>query len=553
MAFYNTMNRLDIRTVDAGVYEGFNPVVAVATKFLIMVLVIFLIAMPEASGRVLAAMKNLTLAMFAGWYIYLMAAFVFFCLILVFLPVSGRIKLGHDDSVPDHSTPSWLAMMFCAGIGVGILVFSVSEPISHFTNNPDIIAGLVAPASEASVVSSLRFVFLHWGFSAWACYAVVGLALGLACHRFDQPPTMRSAVSPLFGKYLEGGFGHVIDIISILAIIAGITTTIVLGLEQISSGLSALTGNPFFADQAGNPPLAALLTTLVVSVSIAITSIISGVDRGVKWTSQLGILLAFGILVVFIVNGAGFRAIGIGVESTVAYFVNLPTQILTLYDPNGATAGIDQRGWQGEWTIFYWAWWIAFAPFVGLFLARISRGRTLREFILGAMLGPTAMCFVWFAGMGGSALLLELDGVAGGRIIAAEHAFRIYETVDLMLSPTFATVIKGVLTALFLILIVASTTAAVIAIKSIGAAGSNLAETPFHSILWAIVIAAITGAIMAVGGVSSIRDVMIVGAVPFSIIMAFMVPSIILMVLAPGGCAKFRTASPPGIHSRFSS
>jgi len=144
MAFYNTTNRLDIRTVDAGVYEGFNPVVAVSTKFLIMVLVIFLIAMPEASGRALAAMKNITLAMFAGWYIYLMAAFVFFCLILVFLPVSGRIKLGHDDSVPDHSTQSWLAMMFCAGIGVGILVFSVSEPISHFTNNPDIIAGLVA-------------------------------------------------------------------------------------------------------------------------------------------------------------------------------------------------------------------------------------------------------------------------------------------------------------------------------------------------------------------------------------------------------------------------
>ena len=284
------------------------------------------------------------------------------------------------------------------------------------------------------------------------------------------------------------------------------------------------------------------MTGLVVAISIAITSIISGVDRGVKWTSQLGILLAFGVLLVFVTYGAGLRVFGIVVDSTAAYLANLPTQILSLYDPSTSELGEKQRDWQGQWTIFYWAWWIAFAPFVGLFLARISRGRTIREFILGAMLGPTAMCFVWFSGTGGSALLMELEGLAGGRILAADHPFRIYETVELMLTPDFAAAIKAVLIALFLILIVASTTAAVIAIKSIGAAGSELAETPFHSVIWAIVIASITGAIMTVGGVESIRDVMIVGAVPFSFIMALMIPSVILMMIAARPHKVSRTA-----------
>ena len=343
---------------------------------------------------------------------------------------------------------------------------------------------------------------------------------------------MRSAVSPLFGKRLDGSIGHAIDIISILAIISGITTTIVLGLEQICSGLSVLTGSPFFADATGNPPLTALLTALVVSTSVAIASVVSGIERGVKWTSQIGIILAFGVLLVFVVFGGGMRVFSVVADGTLAYVRNLPTQITTLYDPATSNVTKAQRTWQGEWTIFYWAWWIAFAPFVGLFLARISRGRTIREFIIGAMLGPTAMCFVWFAGTGGSALLLELDGSADGSILSAEHAFRIYETVDVMLSPGMAIVLKAVLVFLFLVLIVASSTAAIIAIKSIGAAGGDFAETPSHSILWAFVIAAITGAVMAVGGVRSIRDFMIVGAVPFSLIMALMLISVLIMITA---------------------
>ncbi|NNJ67664.1 MAG: BCCT family transporter [Boseongicola sp.] len=521
---------LNIRTVSAGFYEGFNPIVSMSAKFLIALIVTLLLAWPDASAHALGELKQFTLTTFAGWYVYLMAAFVGFCLLIVVLPASGRIKLGRDESIPDHSTKDWLCMMFCAGIGVGILVFSVSEPISHFATNPDILEGRVVAGSAEGVASSMRFVFLHWGLSAWGCYAIIGMALGLACHRHGQPMTIRSALAPIFGQRLEGPLGHLIDTTAILAIIAGITTTIVLGLEQICSGLSALTGSPFFADHAGDPPLTALLTALVVAISVAIASIVSGVDRGVKWVSQIGILLAFGVLVVFVLYGTGARVFSIFVDGTLRYLATLPAQITTLYTPNGFGEVVGQRDWQGQWTIFYWAWWIAFAPFVGLFLARISRGRTLREFILGAMLGPTAMCFIWFSATGGTALLFELNGVAEGRITNAAHANRIYETVDLMLSPGPAMLIKAALALLFLILIIASSTAAIIAIKSIGAAGSAHAETPLHSMTWAVVIAAITGAVMSVNGVASIRDVMIVGAVPFSVIMALMALSVARML-----------------------
>ncbi len=521
-------DRLEIRIVERGFYKGFNPTVSLISKLIIMLLVLALVANPTGAADQLQELKAVTLSLFSAWYINLLGLFVVVSAALVVLPVSGRLKLGKPSDVPEYSTQSWLSMMICAGIGIGILVFSVSEPVSHSISNPDILDG----GTDGDVITSaLRFTFLHWGISAWSCYAIVALALGLNCHGNDQPMTMRSALVPLFGARLEGWLGNGVDILSILAIIAGITTTIVLGLEQICSGLSVLTGSTFFADFAGDPPLVALLTAMLVALSIVTTSILSGVDRGVKWISNLGLLVAFGVLFVFLLTGPVGRLLAGLVEAGLAYLRHLPTEMFIVYGASSDPPGPEQARWQADWTIFYWAWWIAFAPFVGLFLAHISRGRTVREFILGAVIAPTLMCFLWFAVLGGSALLLEADGIAEGSILGAPHAMRIYQTLDLALDPIAATIMKGVIVFLFLILIVASTSAAIIAIKSIGASGAVVAETPLHSMIWAVVIAGIAGAVMAVGGVSSVRDTMIVGAVPFSGIMALMLLSILRIVL----------------------
>ncbi|ANT62477.1 hypothetical protein AYJ57_18975 [Salipiger sp. CCB-MM3] len=519
-------SQIRVRTVAGGFYRGFNPVVSLSAKLLITLGTLFLLLAPEVSTTVLEALKRLTLTRFAGWYVYIMGGFVVFNLVLVCLPISGRITLGIPGVKPEHGTLSWLSMMFCAGIGIGILVFSVSEPVSNFLSNPDILAGDISAGSAETVPSAMRFVFLHWGLSAWSCYVVIGLALGLACHRSGHPMTIRSALAALLGRRLEGALGHGIDIVSILAIAAGITTTIVLGLEQICSGLSILTGSAFFADSVGNPPLVALLSALVLTIAVTIASVVSGVERGVKWMSNAGIVLAFVVLVVFIFCGGRDGVAVVFAQSVTAYVTALPGQIFTLYG-DGSELGAAQRGWQSDWTIFYWAWWIAFAPFVGVFLARISRGRSVRQFICGAMLGPTVMCFIWFSATGGSALLMELGGRGGGRILEAEHAFRVFAAIDVMLPGPGGVAVKALLALLLLVLVVSSATAAIIAIKSIGAGGSELAETPMHSILWAVLIATATGAVIAVGGVGSIRDLMVVGAVPFSFILVAMLLSVI--------------------------
>ncbi|MGP6086298.1 BCCT family transporter [Antarctobacter jejuensis] len=521
---------LRIRTVRTGIYKGFSPAVAMTAKSLVLFMVILLLFLPDTCAIVLETLTKFTLSRFAGWYVYLTAAFVLFIFVIACLPVSGRVRLGPDGERPSIGTTGWLAMMFCSGVGTGILVFSVSEPLSHFANNPEILSGEIAPGSRAAMISALRYVFLHWGLSAWCGYALTGLALGLACHRFGHPLTMRSVVSPLLGRKLEGPLGHVIDILAILAILTGIATTIVFALEQICTGLAELTGNPFFADALGNPTFAALLMTLVLAVAMTIASITSGLDRGVKWVSQIGILMAFVVMLIFAFFGVGTDAFGIFAQTSLGYVSALPAQVVTLYDPAASTVQAQQRIWQEGWTVFYWSWWIAFAPFVGLFLARVSRGRTVREFILGSVLCPTVMCFVWFSVTGGSAVSLELDGTAAGRLLTAEHAFRIYKTIDLIMPQVLAVPTKGALVLLFLILCVASSTAAIIAIKSIGAAGSALGETRLHSTLWAVVIAAVTGAVIAVGGLASCRNLMIMGALPFSMIMALMIPSVLMML-----------------------
>ncbi|WP_226625273.1 BCCT family transporter [Alloyangia pacifica] len=516
--------QLQLRTVPAGFYRGFNPAVSITAKVLITLLMLLILLAPALATQQLQMLKDLVLTRFAGWYIYLLSGFVLFNLTVVCLPVSGRLRLGPPGARPEIGTFSWLAMMFCAGIGIGILVFSVSEPVSDFLTNPDTLGGALPAAQAETLPSAMRFVFFHWGLSAWSSYVIVGLALGLSCHRNGHPLTMRSALEPLIGKRLEGRLGDVIDVLAILATVSGIATTIVLGLEHICSGLSELTGSPFFADQAGNPPLVALLTALVLAIAATIASIVSGLERGVKWTSHCGIALAFVVLAVFVVFGGGARVIGVFVTSLLRYVQTLPSQMVTLYDPVQDSA---RHLWQGDWTIFYWAWWIAFAPFVGLFLVRISKGRTVRQFILGAMLGPSLMCFAWFSGTGGSALLMEIDGRAGGTILQAEHAYRIVAAVNVMLGPTGAVLMTAVLTLLFLVLIMASSTAAIIAIKSIGAGGSPQGETPLHSMLWAVVIAALTGAIIAAGGIGAIRDAMLVMTLPFSAVLALMFLSVL--------------------------
>ena len=232
----------------------------------------------------------------------------------------------------------------------------------------------------------------------------------------------------------------------------------------------------------------------------------------------------------FVVFGAGLRTLEVFIDGTMGYLSAFPREAMTLYDGSGSVVEGAQRNWQERWTVFYWAWWIAFAPFVGVFLARVSRGRTVREFVLGSVLCPTMMCFAWFSATGGSALLLELEGGAGGELISTEHAMRVFRTIDMMVPEAVQTVLKSALTLLLVILVVACVTAATLAITLIGGAGDHFTEKSHHPVVWALVLACVTGSVIAVGGIDSIRSLMIVGTLPFSVVLALMVPSILRMI-----------------------
>ena len=382
---------LPIHTRADGFYAGFNHFVAVGSKVLIGLLIIWAAVFPEQAGAALSALNNWLLAHFGHWYMYVVFFYIVVCVGLALWPATGRIHLGKPGEQPEFSRFSWFSMMFGAGIGIGMLTYATAEPIFHFGNNPDVIRGIVGSETAENVRPAYKWSFLHWGFSAWACYALVGLALAFFSYSRGLPLTIRSGLTPLFGKALSGPLGHVVDIVSVIATILGVSVTIGYGVSQFASGIYNITGGGWIMTDQGAPTLQAMLLALVVVMGASTISAMSGVGRGIKWLSNINMGLSLFLLAFFTLFGATLfvlKAFFVGIWD---YLAGLVPMSLVVWTEDGTATGEALASWQGGWTIFYWAWWIAFAPFVGLFLARISRGRCLREFVLGAMIVPALM------------------------------------------------------------------------------------------------------------------------------------------------------------------
>ena len=447
MALKPPLMELPIKTADDGFYKGFAKLVTITGKLLVGALILWAVAFPEQSGAVLSGINSVILATFNYWYIVVMAFFVAVCLILAVLPASGRLKLGHHEDKPEFSNFSWFSMMFGAGIGIGMLTFATAEPLYHWGSNPSTIQGLTAGSSAENVREAYVWSFTHWGLAAWAAYAIVGLSLAYFSYRRDLPLTIRSALVPIFGRSLSGTTGHVVDVVAVVATVLGVSQTLGFGVEQFVSGLSRIGFGDWLytATEDGGQKMStmAIVTALVVIMGASTLSALSGVGKGIKWLSNINMGLSFFILAFFLVFGStffGLQALVLGIWD---YIISIPGNILTVWSPvpmdafmasvpaaaqalspedlatvyGSATspwgslqsfteglpaaaaslseadiaatyaAATDSRlsGWQGAWSIFYWAWWIAFAPFVGVFLARISKGRTVREYVLGAI------------------------------------------------------------------------------------------------------------------------------------------------------------------------
>ncbi len=377
-----------------------NPQVFWGASLIVGLLLALALAAPGESDRLFQSAQLWVIDTFGWFYIAAVAAFMVLILFLALGP-AGALKLGPQDSEPDFPYLSWLAMLFAAGMGIGLMYFAVAEPIQHYASPPEAEAGTLAAAREAMVIT-----FTHWGIHAWAIYALVGLSLAYFAHRKGLPLTLRSGLSPLLGKRINGPIGDAVDIFAICGTLFGIATSLGLGVSQINSGLNYLVGAP-------NTP-AMQIGLIVLVMATAMASVLTGLDKGVRRLSELNLFLAVLLMLfVLIVGPTGFLLQAL-VQNFGLYLDHFFIRTFNLY-------AYEPRGWMSRWTLFYWAWWIAWSPFVGMFIARISRGRTVREFVIGVLLAPTAFTFLWMTVFGNTAISLDM-GVAGGAISQAVTA-----------------------------------------------------------------------------------------------------------------------------------
>ncbi|MGB3711017.1 MAG: BCCT family transporter [Erythrobacter sp.] len=527
---------LSINTHDRGFYDGFSRAVTIPGKIIVSLLILWAIFFPVNAMETLEVANSTIIATFSGWYVYLVAALITICAILALIPQTGSLRIGPADEAPEFSRFSWISMLFGAGIGIGMLTYSTGEPLAHFINNPDIITGTVTPASPEAVRPAYMYTFLHWGLGPWCAYALVGLAIGYVAHRRDLPLTIRSSLVPLFGRGMSGFPGHVVDVVAVAATILGVAVTMGLGVEQFVAGLYrlGLGGWLMVAAPDGSGLTAsalAIVLALLVLVGASTLSALSGVGRGIKWLSNLNMGLSFGLLGLFAFAGAGLyglNLLGVGLWD---YLVTLPSQSLTLFSSDGTPVADALEQWQLDWTVFYWAWWIAFAPFVGMFIARISRGRTIREYVIGVALVPSVMCFVWMALVGGTAIELELSGVAGGQILETGMSDQLYATLAVLLDPAVASIVSGLVVLLLMTYLITSVDSAILVINTINGAGEDEGSRRFHILFWGLALSFVVGSMLILGGIDAIRITMIIGALPFSLVVALMAAAIVKAVV----------------------
>lgn len=520
-----TSPNLNIPLASTGFYTGINPRVALPSKIILVALIVWAVFFPVKANEILSDLNSFILVNFAAWYIWVMAFFGLCCLILLIWPAAGRLKLGQAHDTPKFSTFSWISMMFGAGIGVGMMTWSVAEPLYHLQNSPEVILGMAEAGNDNNAINAFKWAYLHWGLSAWACYAISGLTLGYFAYRRNLPLTIRSSLAELFGSRLEGILGHCIDVAAVVATILGISQTLGFGVEQFVAGLHRIGFGDWLLNEAGKPSSFGIILAALTIVTASTLSAISGVGKGIKWLSNLNMGLSIFLLGFFLIFGAswfGVKVFGIG---TLEYLLNLPKMATNIWSPDGTVVGDDLAKWQGAWTVFTFAWWIAFAPFVGLFLARISQGRTIREFLLGAILAPTVISMFWFAFAGGTAAHLELSGIAEGVIFAASDGAKMFTTIDVVLSaaPSILSWAMAVIIVVLLVTyLVTSADSAILIVNTINSGGSEAPKSKRHIIFWGVLLGLVVAVLQLIGGLNAIKTAMVIGALPFSLVMVLM-------------------------------
>ncbi|PMR72765.1 BCCT family transporter [Billgrantia endophytica] len=490
-----------------GPLKGMNPRVTLITFVVVAVSLIYGAFFTERLGRGLA-IARVVLDPFLEWYYVLLVAFLLLFMVWLGMGRYKNVRLGGDFEQPEFTFFSWVAMLFAAGTGVGILFWSVAQPILQFQDNPFISEGMSPDAARVA----MRLTYFHWGLNGWAIFSFVALVLAYFSYRGKMPLTIRSGLKPLFGKHTDGALGDVVDALAVFGTVFGIATTLGLGVQQMNAGLDAVFGL--------QSSLALQLVVTAVIMSVATFSVVSGVKRGVRLLSEANFWLSIAVVVFMLLFGPTQYLIAITVESAGDYIQNLMGMT---FHTNATRAD----GWQSEWTVFFWGWWLAWSPFVGMFIARVSRGRTFREFVMGVLLVPTLITIVWIGLFGGTALYHELFGVGG--IVAAvdrDVATALFATIEAMGLGMLGQGVSAVLVLLIATYLITSANAGTLVITTILAGGDPEPPTA-HRLLWGALLGLLTSVLLMAGGLETLQAAVIMAALPFSVVIMLMIAGLL--------------------------
>ena len=471
------------------------------TLFFVVLLVAMILIAPEQTQTLLNAAKSGIFANFSWFYVLAFSVFLGF---LVILSVSslGNIKLGNDEEEPEFGFLSWLAMLFAAGMGVGLMFFGVAEPLTHYLS--DITTGTAEHKQQEALLHTL----FHWGIHAWAVYGTIALALAYFGFRYKLPLALRSCFYPLLKERINGKLGDLIDIMALLATLFGIITTLGFGASQLGAGLHQLgwiSENSFSLQ----------MVVIVVVMSLAIFSAISGVGKGVKILSELNLTLAFSLLIFVLVAGPTLYLLS-------AFSDNIGTYLSNLVQLSFKTYVYEQEhtAWFSGWTILYWAWWCSWAPFVGLFIARISKGRTIREFIFGVLVVPSLFGVLWFTVFGNTAIWLNDGEAAGtlGQMISSPETL-LFKFLDYLPLSGVTGLVSLVVISLFFI---TSADSGIYVLNNIASRDKSLTAPRWQAVMWGVLMSVVSIVLMQSGGLANLQAMTLLVALPFAMLMLLM-------------------------------
>jgi choline/glycine/proline betaine transport protein len=490
----------------SGIFKGMNAFMAVASMIMILAFVAFTIQDVEYSGAVFAQGKDFIIGALDWFYVLVVSLALFF---VFWLLVSrfGDVKLGKDDDEPDFSTFSWICMLFSAGLGSGLIYWGVAEPMYHIQDNPYLTRGGIEPGGVEAAGVALRITIFHWGLHGWALYVLVGLSLAYFAYRKGLPLSLRSSMYPILKDKVYGPWGHAVDLIGVFGTIFGLATSLGLGVGPIAAGLENL-------GWMSNTTINQMILIAIITV-MGTTSAASGVSRGVRILSEVNVWASLGLLLLFLILGPTAFILGMVISGAGDYLWNVI--------PMGFWIdGEPERQWQSWWTIFYWGWWIAWCPFVGLFIARISKGRTIRQFCFCVLLVPTTVVVLWMGVFGGAAVGVDLFNNAGVvDAVNADYATGVFQTITGFGYDWLVTPITILTTVLLVSWFVTSSDSGTLVMCTMLSMGDEHPPIKFR-IFWGLISGVVAGVLLLAGGLAALQTASIVAGLPIAVMLLLM-------------------------------